>query len=295
MIRDTVRKVAQGGIDGSGEQRIRERKEYEMKMNAIRRRMVIMLAAFSMALGLFTIQASAEKGDERFLQKANEIAAQFMTEPVKTIRWKAKLTANVKTSELTTGEEIKLQKGKNVTIIQRDYHKNSGVSLCQSGEGQFYIANKYLDIFKPMATGKSGDYSLEAKLAYINNQNIGSSTDTLIWISLDKQRVNVFKGSNGAWSLVKTMKTSTGKEDAPTLDETFKYYYVVQKKAMTVKGLQYYTFFYGSGMHKWPGSISKKAYGKIPVSHSCVRLKEKHAKWIYDSDNVPLDTRVWIW
>ena len=160
-----------------------------------------------------------------------------------------------------------------------------------------YIANKYLLITEPLATGAEGDYSKETKEAYVNGQTIKSSTDTLIWISLDKQRVYVFKGKSRNWKLVKTFKSSTGKASAPTLDETFKKKYVVQKKDMFVNGLQYYTFFFGSGMHKWPGSGvgMEEAIGKTPLSASCVRMKGKHAKWIFNDNNVPLKSRVWIW
>ena len=45
------------------------------------------------------------------------------------------------------------------------------------------------------------------------------------WISLDKQRVNVFMLEGGRWSLKYVWKTSTGKVDAPTLDQSFKLKY----------------------------------------------------------------------
>ena len=117
----------------------------------------------------------------------------------------------------------------------------------------------------------------------------------MLWISLDKQRVNVFKGSNRNWKLVKTFKASTGMADYPTLDQTFKKKYVAQKKMLVVDGLQYYTVFYGSGIHKWPGGDMAASIGKVPMSHSCVRLKGSNAKWIFSNTNVPLRSRIWIW
>ena len=158
-----------------------------------------------------------------------------------------------------------------------------------------YIPNRYLYFTEPIATGAQGDYDRATKEAYVNGQTITSTTDTLVWICLDKQRVYVFKGRNRNWKLVKTCKASTGRADAPTLDQTFKKKYVVQKKNLTVNGLQFYTFFYGSGIHKWPGSGMKESIGKTPLSASCVRVNEKSAKWIYDNVNVPLKSRVWIW
>ncbi len=280
----------------TGELILRERKEYKMKMHVVKQRLMVLTAAVLMSVGLFSVQASAAKKDAKFQKKANKIAEENGTQAVRTIWWKAKLTANVKTTDVATGKKIKLKKGKKVTIIQRDYHEKAGISQCRiKGGKECYIANAYLNIYAPITTGAKGDYTEADKLAYINNQTIKSSTDTMVWISLDKQRVNIFKGSNRNWELVRTMKTSTGKADAPTLDVSFLKKYVIQWKKPDVKGLLFYSAIYGSGMHKWPGSGYSKYSGKTPVSHSCVRLGTDDAKWVYDNDNVPINSRVWIW
>ncbi len=267
-----------------------------MKRRMFKLHMVALISVFTLSLGLLSVESSAEPKDEKYQDIADRIAEETNTPGVKTIWWKAKTTAKIKTTNTKTEETIKLKKGTKLTIVQRDYHEMAGVSQCMLKDGtECYIANKYLKIIKPLATGSKGDYSEETKLAYVNNQSISSKTDTLVWISLDKQRVNVFKGSKNNWELVRAMKTSTGKEDAPTLDVSFKSYYEIQKKQISVNSLQYYTFFYGSGMHKWPGPGMKKYIGKRPMSHSCVRLSTKDAKWVYDNENVPLKSRVWIW
>ena len=162
-----------------------------------------------------------------------------------------------------------------------------------SSGGQIYIKNAYLEFLTPICTGRYGDYSKQTILGFVNNQAIKSSTKYMIWVSLDKQRVYVFKGRNRNWSLLKRFKTSTGMAEYPTLDQSFKSKYKIQKKALEVNGLYWYCFVHGSGFHKFPGPGASQALGIQPVSHSCIRLRQKHAQYIFKK--IPLDTRVFIW
>ena len=267
-----------------------------MKRCMGRKKTAVLMVICAMAIMLSASPVLAKRGDEKYLKKAQEIAEENGTEAVKTICWKARTSNGIKAPSEETGEEVTVQAGSFVKVIQRDYHEIKGISLCEVKKGvHCYIANKYLRFVEPLATGAKGDYSREAKLAYINGQTIKSNTDTLIWVSLDKQRVNIFRGKNRHWELIRTCKASTGKVDAPTLDQTFKKKYVVQKKIRNVNDLWFYTFFFGSGIHKWPGEGMKYSLGKTPESHSCVRLNGKNAKWVFENDNVPLKSRVWIW
>ncbi len=254
----------------------------------------------SLISGVFAGTAMADKADETYQVTAARIAQEYNAanptapvETVKTIHWLARTTAKIKTTIQETGEEVSFEAGDNVTVIQRDYHAKAGVSEIQVAEGKTcYIANTYLKWVKALATGAQGDYSRETKLAYINNQNITSRTNYLIWISLDKQRVNVFVGSNGNWQLKKWYKASSGAGDSPTLDQGFNSYYYVKWKKQAVGSMTWYTSFYGSGIHRFVGG-GQSNMGKNPISQSCVRVATKHAKWIYK--NVPLKSRVWIW
>ena len=273
----------------------------------------VAVAALTLALTFveFAGVASAKPADEKWKNRAVKIAANTGTQTVRTIYWKAKLTKGVKnakvvrntknTRDTKIGKKVKIKKGTKVTIIQRDYHEKKGVSQCMLKNGrEVYIKNKYLKITKPLCTGKYGDYTTATKEAYVNGTandagtgRIQSATQYLIWISLDKQRVNVFNLVGGRWKWMYAYKTSTGKADAPTLDQSFKLRFVVQWKKDKVEGLKYYTAFYGSGIHKFPGGGMNKVIGIKPVSHSCVRIPEANAVWIYN--NIPVKTRVWVW
>lgn len=270
-------------------------------------------AALTMAVALTAavMPSQAAKKDEKWANTAKKIAQKTGTEEVKTIRWSAKIKRNIKQkvdtnlktpSDKGIGTKIKVKKGTRVTVIQRDYHEKAGVSQCMLKNGRvIYVPNKYLYFTAPICTGSKGDYSRETKEAYINGQTIKSGDKYLLWVSLDKQRVNVFTGSSRNWKLIKVFKTSTGKADAPTLDQSFLRDYRIQWKKKEVTGLYFYSAVYGSGIHRFPGSGASKALGIKPISHSCIRLAQNNAIWIYNntSDKKTVGkskaTRVWIW
>ncbi len=248
--------------------------------------------------------AFAAKKDKKYQDMAAKAAADYnathtdKVETVKTIQWIARTTSKIKVKIQETGETVKIKKNAKLRVIQRDYHAMAGISEVKIAEGQTcYIANKYLSWKKPVCTGASGDYSEATKLAYVNAMNIPRRSDYkaeeeyMIWISLDKQRVNVFKGTNHNWELVKCFVASSGAGESPTLDVTFVKAYVKWKKP-TIDSMKWFTSFYGSGIHKFVGA-GRKNMGKKPVSHSCVRVSASHAKWIYNT--VPLKAQVWIW
>lgn len=264
-----------------------------------------MALVLSVMVSSFSGIAQAAPKDEKWANKAAKAASKAHTEQVKTIQWSAKVTENVAGTMVRNLKNpadpligktsaTKINSGTIVTVIQRDYHAAAGVSQCMlSSGGQVYIKNAYLEFLKPICTGRYGDYSKQTILGFVNNQAIKSDTKYMIWVSLDKQRVYVFKGKNRNWSLLKKFKTSTGKADAPTLDQSFKWKYVIQKKALEVNGLYWYSFVYGSGIHKFPGAGASQALGIEPISHSCIRLRQKYAKWIFNK--VPVKSRVFIW
>ena len=281
-----------------------------MKKSGIMKRLTGMLLAAGIMLTMAGPQAMASPADKVHQERAARIAKATNTEEVKTISWKARLKTAVKVKTVATdgfpSEEVALKQGKKITVIQRDYHEKRGVSECQLKDGRTcYIANQFLLFYKALATGAKGDYDQATKEAFVNGVNgvdgisALAGTDKLIWISLDKQRVNIFQGRRGSWKLIRECVCSTGAPDSPTFDQTFKKVFKVQKKSPSVSygevtGLKYYTFIYGYGMHLWTGP-GRKQMGKKPLSHSCVRLKKKDAVWIYDDENIPVGTRIYVW
>ena len=214
--------------------------------------------------------------------QVRQVPADQQIQKVHTLYWKATLRRDVKTQ----GKKIK--RGTSVVVIQRNVHSKSVVKY---KDVVFKAPNSWLSYKKDLATSQSqGDYNRLTKEHFINRlKNASSKTGWIVWISLDKQRVNIYRGSKGQWSLVKTFQFSTGKASTPTPTG----WKVIDFKKMWVSGCKYYTEVCGSGIHRWPGTLNKMILGNHTVSHSCIRLTSGNAQWVYE--HVPKKTAVLIY
>ena len=139
------------------------------------------------------------------------------------------------------------------------------------------------------------DYSKAAKEYYVNKlHSFSSSTGYFIWISLYTQRVNIFQGSKGNWTLIKSGPCSTGTNSNPTPVEEA----IVNAKTAKWVYEAYYchhvTLFdesraFHSRPTKYEGGVYNPAIG-YPASGGCVRLLDDLCIWIYD--NIPMYTPV---
>lgn len=204
--------------------------------------------------------------------------------PVHTIYWKVKLRRNVKKKKKTV-----MKKGSYAVVIKRNY-KYSGSSLVRCPKGTFSVPNSALSYLHDMTTiVKEGDYRQGVKEDFVNRKGITSKTRWMCWVSLDKQRVNVFNGSKHNWSLVKVFPCSSGKAQTPTRAGSMK----IDFKNRNLRGLAWYTDISGGGFHDWPGALDKRLLGKHTASKGCVRLRYNDAKWIYH--HVPRRSRVYVY
>lgn len=131
----------------------------------------------------------------------------------------------------------------------------------------------------------------------INSKNSYSSTAYFIWIDLPRQKVNIFKGSNKKWHLIRSMACSSGKSRTPTVKGNFtvgsKGSYFISDGGARCK---YYTqirgnYLFHSVLYDRRGNYVIDNTLGVPVSHGCVRLALKDAKFIYD--NIPARTAIW--
>ena len=151
-----------------------------------------------------------------------------------------------------------------------------------------------------LAWAQSNDYDDGVKAAWVNAKGYSSKTDYLVWVNITHQRVNVFTGSAGDWSLDKSFIVGTGATGHDTPTGVFK---VIGRstrgwttKAYTVKPV---IFFLNSayGFHSRlydPGTtkINDTRIG-FPVSHGCVRMFDEDVAWFYD--NIPTNTTVIVY
>ena len=214
---------------------------------------------------------------------AERIPAAQKEQQVHTLYWKARLRRNIKVK----GKKIK--RGSIVTVIKRQYYSSKKHTVRYKNL-EFKLSSSAISYICDMVSVSKGDYSKRTKEDFVNKKKkVKSKTKWLIWISLDKQRVNVFHGSKGKWKLEHVFKCSTGKISTPTPTGWYK----IDFKNPNVKGCRYYTEVCGSGLHQWPGAMNNSIMGKHTVSKGCIRLYEKNAIWIYR--HVPTKSTVVIY
>lgn len=155
---------------------------------------------------------------------------------------------------------------------------------------------------------QTDDYSTAAKEGFVNQKGYTSSTKYMIWVSLKTQRVNVFTGSKGNWTLSKTYLCATGTNITPTCTGVYYIYsktprwrfdgYVDGKYTDDATRVYNVSIFWGGqALHSIiynskDDSVSDGNLG-MPRSHGCVRLAMENATYIYQ--NIPINTRVVVY
>lgn len=110
------------------------------------------------------------------------------------------------------------------------------------------------------------------------------------WIEVDLSRQQVVAWNGG--TPVKTFIASTGKSRTPTPTGTF----AIQGKysSTSMQGANYYVAdvpytMYFSGGYALHGAYWHNSFG-VPVSHGCVNLRVRQARWLYSW--APVGTKV---
>ena len=150
------------------------------------------------------------------------------------------------------------------------------------------VSNKNYTVFE--------DFPDADKEIFVNQKGYISGTDYLVWINLERQKVNVFLGEEGNWKLEKTLSCATGANITPTPTREYIYsqrstgwfhptYYVKPVLYMdTNRQIAMHSILYAPG-----GGISDGTMG-TPVSHGCVRMPQEDIDWL--DHNLPIGTKV---
>lgn len=207
------------------------------------------------------------------------------------MNYKATVKNTTSAKRLDNGKSISVKSGTQVTVITR----RSPDSTCKLKDGtKVYIKNSNLR-YKSCIYSSSKDLSTADKEAFVNSRGYHSNSKYLIWISLYKQRLYIFKGSQCNWKLYKSYLCSTGKAATPTPKGVRQ----ITRKATFMEFDDYsyanYPCYFTSGnaIHSWVklyGSGANYNDGKLghPASHGCVRLKDKDILFFYK--NIPVGT-----
>lgn len=131
---------------------------------------------------------------------------------------------------------------------------------------------------------------------WMNQQQITSRTNHLIWVSKRDFTVSVFQGSQNCWDLIQQFPCTIGKPSTPTITGEFDYYSKEEKWCYP----KYYVapimrFRGGYALHstliRYDGTDYDARVGH-KLSLGCVRLRPNDIRWL--ADNIPLYTKVYI-
>jgi len=134
---------------------------------------------------------------------------------------------------------------------------------------------------------------------FVNNKGFSSSTEYFIWVDIDRQLVNIFKGSKGSWTHLKSIICATGKNESPTIRGTF----TIQDRGqwfyneVLKSGAMYWVRFHGPYLFH---SVAMDANRRVTddtlgkrASAGCIRMSVEDSAWFYE--NIPAGTTVWVY
>ena len=129
------------------------------------------------------------------------------------------------------------------------------------------------------------EYATNVKEAFVNEKRYSSRTKYLIWISQYTLSVNVFKGQQGSWKLIRRMPCIIGK-DGKTSTGTFR----LCRKDYAYGGVRIY--FTWNEQKQWGNSFHRRVDGHTrgAYSHGCVRLSDADLSYI--NNTCPMGTTV---
>ena len=196
--------------------------------------------------------------------------------------------------------------------VKRYFKKGTTIYTCAFGYGRYqFIYNGNMYWLNRVGTkkhwtgyDKGHPYTPEEATYYANgNGNSWSSTGKLIWVNTYTQRIYIFKGKYGNWTLLNSgWYVSTGKAATPTIrymdpkspildsGRIVGKSKTINKKVKKRHGIPCWNCFSTwNAIHGQKKSWSIKG---VPKSNGCVRNTNAHATWIYN--NCPKGTRVLI-
>lgn len=154
----------------------------------------------------------------------------------------------------------------------------------------------YIDVDNATYDGTL-DYSEGTKSGFVNLRGYSSQTDYLIWISRYTQKVIIYTGYKGNWTVYKTCPCATGSVYTPTPEGIYDIYektwswdfhgYIVTNVSLFYGGMAFHTY-----LLNYNGTDYNSSLG-WPMSHGCVRMKPEDAAFIYNS--IPRHTTVIVY
>lgn len=142
------------------------------------------------------------------------------------------------------------------------------------------------------------DYAEDQKVEFVNNMGYDSNTEYLVWVSLYTQKVNVFKGFEGHWSLEKCFDCATGVNETPTSTGVFSVQALMDRWDLGKTYVEPVLVFNGGEAFtsrpydSETDEIADETMGE-PASGGSVRMQEEDIEWMVD--NIAINTMVVVY
>lgn len=142
------------------------------------------------------------------------------------------------------------------------------------------------------------DYTEDQKVDFVNTMGYDSNTRYLVWVSLYTQKVNVFKGYEGHWSLEASFDCATGVNETPTSTGVFTVQALMDRWDLGKTYVEPVLVFNGGEAFtsrpydSETGEIADETMGE-PASGGSVRMQEEDIQWMVD--NIAINTMVVVY
>lgn len=192
-----------------------------------------------------------------------------------------------------TGWVASLSAGDVVEYMNPDSSKSMSVARIKLPSGMIcWVSMSAINVSTKNYTIQDNLINAERE-AFVNMNGYGSKTDSLIWVSKERQMLTLFKGSYGNWKAVASFYVATGKNTTPTPTTVCEYTYRTSWNfgsywCPTVLGL-----YAGYALHTQPtyfNGYPKDSTIGSPASAGCVRMLANDVNWL--ANNVPIGTTV---
>ena len=129
----------------------------------------------------------------------------------------------------------------------------------------------------------------------INQMNISSRTNYLVWVSLSEYKTRLYQGRINQWKPILDTTCAIGAPGTPTVTGSFEYNYKTRWDYGTYYVGPCLVFYRGYALHsvllyqngtEYDGRVGMK------LSHGCIRLKKKDIDFI--ANTIPVGTKIYI-
>jgi len=185
-------------------------------------------------------------------------------------------------------------------VIYRD-HAGTDSALVELSDGsQVWVPYSAVSISRKNYTVYS-DHEAQTKEDFVNLMGYESKTGYLVWVNLERQKVNIFMGSKGNWKLINTFSCASGANVTPT--PMGEYTYCARDNAWikpdyVVRPILYINMYRGIAFHSrlyspYNNSVLVDSTMGTPVSHGCIRMMDEGVYWM--EYYLPFDTKVVVY